>query len=192
LRDAEHGVRIEFLVTGQFPGDGKPKPVAFPNPADVAEDRDGIKFVNLPTLVELKVASGSSSPGRMKDLADVQELIKLLNLDRSFGDKLSAYVRCKYEDLWRATRQIERRYVLLWRSKGPASQITTFDELIKSGDQKTEVLEAMKEDGVQLLPQAGGSEDLVYLWTTDQDVARKYGMQDESEFLLERQHDAGT
>lgn len=30
LRDTESGVRIEFLVTGQFPGDGKPKPVAFP------------------------------------------------------------------------------------------------------------------------------------------------------------------
>ena len=33
LRDTETGVRIEFLVTGQFPGDGKPKPVAFPDPA---------------------------------------------------------------------------------------------------------------------------------------------------------------
>ena len=32
LRDAEFGVKIEFLVEGQFPGDGKPKPVAFPNP----------------------------------------------------------------------------------------------------------------------------------------------------------------
>ena len=31
LRDAEHGVRIEFLIAGEFPGDGKPKPVAFPN-----------------------------------------------------------------------------------------------------------------------------------------------------------------
>src|SRR5438270_2238375 len=36
LRDTETGVRIEFLVSGQFPGDGKPKPVAFPDPADVS------------------------------------------------------------------------------------------------------------------------------------------------------------
>src|SRR3990172_6357648 len=27
LRDAEAGVRIEFLVAGEFPGDGRPKPV---------------------------------------------------------------------------------------------------------------------------------------------------------------------
>src|SRR5678816_2393653 len=33
LRDTTTGVRIEFLVSGQFPGDGKPKPVAFPDPA---------------------------------------------------------------------------------------------------------------------------------------------------------------
>ena len=28
LRDAQTGVRIDFLVAGDFPGDGKPKPVA--------------------------------------------------------------------------------------------------------------------------------------------------------------------
>src|SRR5437588_5301480 len=32
LRDAELGVRIEFLVSGEYPGDGKPKPLAFPKP----------------------------------------------------------------------------------------------------------------------------------------------------------------
>ena len=41
LRDAEHGVRIEFLIAGEFPGDGKPKPVAFPDPDDVGVEIDG-------------------------------------------------------------------------------------------------------------------------------------------------------
>ncbi|MDY7039152.1 MAG: nucleotidyl transferase AbiEii/AbiGii toxin family protein, partial [Thermodesulfobacteriota bacterium] len=35
LRDAETGVQIEFLLTGEFPGDGKPKPIAFPDPQSV-------------------------------------------------------------------------------------------------------------------------------------------------------------
>src|SRR5262245_7853507 len=35
LRDAETGVRIEFLVAGTYPGDGQPKPISFPEPADV-------------------------------------------------------------------------------------------------------------------------------------------------------------
>src|SRR5262245_11152624 len=28
FRDAEYGVRVEFLVSGDYPGDGRPKPVA--------------------------------------------------------------------------------------------------------------------------------------------------------------------
>lgn len=74
LRDTDLGVRIKFLVTGQFPGDGQPKPVAFPDPRQVAESFDGIKYVNLPTLIELKLASGMTNSQRLKDLADVQEL----------------------------------------------------------------------------------------------------------------------
>ncbi len=99
LRDVETAVRIEFLVSGQYPGDGKPKPVAFPDPADVAVKIDGIQYLGLPTLVELKLASGMTNPGRLKDLADVQELIRVLKLPREFGGKLNAYVRGKFEEL---------------------------------------------------------------------------------------------
>ncbi len=38
LRDVESGLRIEFLVAGEFPGDGKPKPVSFPIPEAVKVD----------------------------------------------------------------------------------------------------------------------------------------------------------
>ncbi len=64
LRDTDTGVRIEFLVSGDFPGDGKPKPVAFPDPAAVATEISGIKFLSLPTIVELKLASGMTNPRR--------------------------------------------------------------------------------------------------------------------------------
>ena len=104
FRDAETGVRIEFLVTGEFPGDGKPKPVAFPDPSAVAVERDGIDYVNLPALVEMKLASGMTHPGRLKDLADVQELIKALGLEGGFAAQLSEYVRPKFLELWQATR----------------------------------------------------------------------------------------
>src|SRR5262249_45159136 len=58
VRDTESGVRIEFLVAGEFPGDGKPKPVAFPDPSVAFDDMDGLKVLRLPRLVELKLASG--------------------------------------------------------------------------------------------------------------------------------------
>jgi hypothetical protein len=102
LRDTENGVRIEFLVTGDYPGDGKPKAVAFPDPKQAATEREGIRLLDLPVLIELKLASGMTGPGRLKDLADVQELIKLLDLPLLYGAQLAPYVQDKYEELWRS------------------------------------------------------------------------------------------
>jgi len=101
LRDTETGVRIEFLLAGQFPGDGKPKPVAFPDPSVASVEIDGIRFLSLEKLVELKLASGMTNAGRIKDLADVQELIRVLRLEIGFADRLEAYVRPKFVELWR-------------------------------------------------------------------------------------------
>jgi len=100
LRDTESGVRIEFLVTGDFPGDGKPKPVAFPDPAEASVEKDGVHWLSLPKLIELKLASGMTNPGRLKDLADVQELIQILELPADFGQQLHPFVRKKYAGLW--------------------------------------------------------------------------------------------
>ncbi len=44
--DVETGVRIKFVVTGEHPGDGKPKPVSFPSPSDVKIKRKGVKIIN--------------------------------------------------------------------------------------------------------------------------------------------------
>lgn len=67
LRDAESGVRVEFLVAGTYPGDGLPKPITFPDPVDARCEIEGMSFVNLDRLIELKLVSGMV-PGRLKDL----------------------------------------------------------------------------------------------------------------------------
>ena len=105
LRDSDSGVRVEFLVAGEYPGDGKPKPVAFPDPAAVGVENDGVRYLSLPRLVELKLASGLTNPLRLKDLADVQELIRLLKLPAEFAEQLDPYVRGKFADLWTVIRQ---------------------------------------------------------------------------------------
>lgn len=102
LRDTETGVRINFLVAGGYPGDGKPKPVTFPDPTTSSVEIDGISYLSLERLIELKLASGMTNAGRIKDLADVQELIRVLRLNASFSDRLDAYVRPKYVELWSA------------------------------------------------------------------------------------------
>ncbi len=104
LRDAESGVRIEFLVEGEYPGDGKPKPVAFPDPAAAGVEKDGIVYLSLPKLIELKLASGLTNPLRLKDIVDVQELIMLLKPRAEFAEKLDPFVRAKYLELWTLIR----------------------------------------------------------------------------------------
>ena len=104
LKSTVDGVTIEVMTTGEFPGDGKPKPVSMPEPDKASTEIDGIKFVTLEKLIELKLASGISAPDRLKDLADVQELIKIRKLDAEFASKLNPYVREKYRELEAAVR----------------------------------------------------------------------------------------
>ncbi|OHB71959.1 MAG: hypothetical protein A2V70_02900 [Planctomycetes bacterium RBG_13_63_9] len=54
----------------------------------------------LPSLVELKLASGMTNPGRLRDLADVQELIRILRVPADFGRQLQPFVQGKYAELW--------------------------------------------------------------------------------------------
>jgi hypothetical protein len=104
LRDTETGVQIEFLVTGEYPGDGKPKPVTFPDPAQNRTEVGGVYCLPLPRLLELKLASGMTNPGRLGDLADVQKLIQVLNLAEDLANQLDPFVREKYRELWAAVR----------------------------------------------------------------------------------------
>src|SRR4051812_3730726 len=105
LRDTQLGVKIEFLTTGDYPGDGKPKPVSFPDPKQVSFDAEGISYITLPKLVELKLASGMTNPGRLKDLADVLELIKILSLPMEFTDQLDPFVQGKFRELWKEAKK---------------------------------------------------------------------------------------
>ena len=102
MRDTENNVSIDVLLTGEFPGDGKPKPVSFPDPVEGSVVIDGIRFLTPATLVELKLASGMSAPHRLKDLADVLELIRAAKLPRELARELDESVRGKYDELWLA------------------------------------------------------------------------------------------
>lgn len=88
LVDSKQGVQIDVLVTGLFPGSGKPGPIAYPDPGDVAETINDVRFIDLATLIQLKLAAG-----RLKDVTDVVELIRANDLDESFLSHLHESVR---------------------------------------------------------------------------------------------------
>jgi len=100
LRDTVTGVDVEFITTGEFPGDGKPKAVSFPDPRDVSVDIAGMNVISLEKLIELKLASGLSAPHRISDIGDVARLIQTLSPPRELGEKLDPSVRDEYYRLW--------------------------------------------------------------------------------------------
>lgn len=95
-------MRIEIITAGEYPGDGLPKPVIFPDPMTpgVTEEIEGIRVVTLERLIELKLASGMSAPHRLRDLADVQDLIARLSLSLTLVEELDPWVQAAYRDLW--------------------------------------------------------------------------------------------
>lgn len=176
LRDTEFGVRIEFLTAGDYPGDGKPKPVAFPEPDDASFEADGVRYINLERLIELKLASGMTSPGRLRDLSDVMELIRSLDLSADFADQLDPYVRAKFHELWQQSRS---RYVMLYRNPAVTQDVTNIADLIAIAGDDAETLEEMRDAAVTLDESGDGFARLV---TTDPDTAARFDMVEESEF----------
>ena len=89
--DRKNQVGLGILITGLYPGAGKPGPIAFPDPVESAEVIESYRVVNLVVLVQLKLAAR-----RHRDFGDVVELIRFNNLDESFAEKLHPSVRRDY------------------------------------------------------------------------------------------------
>ena len=102
LIDTELGVNIDVLSTGRFPGDDKPKPIAFPDPSTSAIRGEPFALLPVERWIELKLASGMVAAHRLKDLADVQELIRSAALPREMANDLDAWVRDEFLELWDA------------------------------------------------------------------------------------------
>jgi len=100
IRDVARGVKIDFLLAGDYPGDGKPKPVVFPDPSTQLQTSDGFRVLSLESLIELKLASGMTAPHRGQDLVDVMELIRVQKLATDYAARLNEYVRAKFLELW--------------------------------------------------------------------------------------------
>lgn len=109
FRTTDDNIPVEIITAGEFPGDGLPKPVKFPEPAESVVVIDGVNTISLEKLIELKLTSGMTAGDRLKDLADVQELIKLKGLGEDFAGKLNEFVRPKYLELYLAVAAAKDR-----------------------------------------------------------------------------------
>jgi hypothetical protein len=104
MRDVAHNVVIDVLIAGEYPGDGKPKAVVFPDPSAVARAGARGMYLPLSTLIELKLASGMSSLHRLRDLSDVMALVRAAHIPHTFAQELDPSVRAKFVELWEAAQ----------------------------------------------------------------------------------------
>jgi hypothetical protein len=111
LKSTADGTPVELIAAGEYPGDGKPKPVSFPQPNEASVEIEGVRFPTLEKLIELKLASGMTAPDRLKDLADVQELIKIRGLSTDYAQQLDPYVQAKFLELVAAVEFGRRNHI---------------------------------------------------------------------------------
>src|SRR5262245_17123019 len=46
--DKKNSIQVDFLLTGLYPGSGKPGPISFPHPDDVSQEIKKLPVINLP------------------------------------------------------------------------------------------------------------------------------------------------
>jgi hypothetical protein len=98
VEDSRNGVKIDLLPAGKVLKRGCKVP--FPLPTKVSEQ---FQLVSLEDLLSLKLDSWQGSPfRRLKDKADVIELIQYRNLPRDLA--INPAVRALYTETWDALR----------------------------------------------------------------------------------------
>ncbi len=74
--------------------------MSFPAPESVREVHDeSVPYVNLSSLLELKIASGMTTAHQLQDLADAIQLIRINALPQNYAAHLNPFVRAKFDEL---------------------------------------------------------------------------------------------
>jgi hypothetical protein len=88
LRDTVNKVNVDVIAAGEHAGSAE-SPVTYPAPeaSDFDVRAGGVRYATLDALIRFKIASGVWGK-RLRDLADVQELIRVHGLDESYATRL--------------------------------------------------------------------------------------------------------
>jgi hypothetical protein len=97
FRDSLTDLEFKIIRSGR-PAGPEACPIRFPDPS-ASVMINGYRVVDLPRFIDVKLAMGSSEI-RMRDRADVLQLIQHANLPREVVNDLDPYVRDEYDRLW--------------------------------------------------------------------------------------------
>jgi hypothetical protein len=97
FRDSLTDLEFKVIRSGRLAGP-EPCPIRFPDPS-ASVMINGYRVVDLPRFIDLKLAMGLWEM-RMRDRANVLQLIQHANLPREVVNDLDPYVRDEYDRLW--------------------------------------------------------------------------------------------
>lgn len=69
---------------------------------------DGVRVVSLKDLIAIKLLCGLNNRGRAKDIGDVEELIRVIPLDKRFAGKLPRELKVPFKNLVDGVRANDR------------------------------------------------------------------------------------
>lgn len=78
--------------------------IGYPDPRDTSVEFDGLRYLDLRSLIETKLAAAISNPAMLKQLTEVLELIVVRKLPEEFAEVLHPTVREKYAELLHVVR----------------------------------------------------------------------------------------
>jgi hypothetical protein len=103
LRETEHEVNLDVITAGEHAGSPE-SPVVYPSPdSDAFVEIAGLRLPTLESLIVFKIASGVWGH-RTQDLADVQRLIRLNDLQDAFAERLPQPLRDRFFALLQESR----------------------------------------------------------------------------------------
>jgi hypothetical protein len=97
--------RIEFIYSGEISGDGI-HGLKYVEPENIKKDFNKIPYISLIALIQYKLSAGIYGE-RLKDFADIIDLIQKNNLKKDYGKNFRKDLKIKYEELWDSIKNIK-------------------------------------------------------------------------------------
>ena len=98
--DRTTGMKVHVLVSGHCPGPRQPGAIEYPNPTQAAVVIDGVPYLSLLWLVQVKLARRC-----FYDLADVVSLIRSNRLDETYLSRLDSSARNDFANCFEEIRR---------------------------------------------------------------------------------------
>jgi len=180
LRDTELGVRIEFLTTGEYPGDGKAKPVSFPDPATVRFDSGWRLLRQSPDIGRVEI--GFRHDECRSDERPVGRPGIDQDLELALRARRPTEIPMSERNIWNCgikpetLRETVAKQMAHFRSKDD-------HDMIDHCERRQDHLDEMRKSGITLEDKGGVGDDYATLVTTDPEFAKKFGMEEEREYL---------